>query len=109
MQVAFIKSMFSAISSLVPSRMSLGTVIRRWFGHCCCDSWWTGKKTKEKKGKTNVRKIKVMFSRYDTPKTKIKSGKLRCGVCSAGVGVNLILCTSCKNSGHQIVLALRED
>ena len=46
--------------------------------------------------KVNFGKIKVICSRYDTPKTKIKSEELPCAVCSAGVGVNSILCRSCK-------------
>ena len=51
--------------------------------------------------KVNFGKIKVICSRYDTPKTKIKSEELPCAVCSAGVGVNSILCRSCKKWVHK--------
>ena len=34
------------------SRLSMGILLCRWFGHCCCANWSTGKKTWEMEGRT---------------------------------------------------------
>ena len=48
-----------------------------------------------------VPKTKLLCSRPDAPKTKIKTVKHPCGVCAKGVGANLIFCASCKKWVHK--------